>query len=59
MTPDPQPTLLERAEEFDIAARIAYDHGNYVFANTLSTHAHLLRMEDLEERKHNDQLKKD
>lgn len=58
MRPDAQPTLLERAEEFDIAARIAYDHGNYVFANTLSTHAHLLRMEDLEERKH-DQLKKD
>ncbi len=58
MTPDPAKTALERAEEFDVAAKIAYDHGNYVFANTLSTHAHLLRMEDQEERKH-DQLPKD
>ncbi len=57
MTPEPK-TKAEQAEDFDVAAKIAYDHGNYVFANSLSTHAHLLRMEHQEECKH-DQLKKD
>lgn len=58
MTPDPGKTSLERAEEFDVAAKIAYDHGNYVFASTLSSHAHHLRMQHEQERKH-DQLTKD
>ena len=59
MTPDPTKTLLERAEEMDVAARIAYDKHDYVFAEQLSMHAHLLRMEDQQERKKHDQLSKD
>lgn len=58
MTPTPAPTALERAAEMDVAAKIAYDRADYVFAEQLSMHAHLLRMEDQEERKR-DQLKKD
>lgn len=50
MTPDPHPTNLERAAELDVAAKIAYDKQDYVFAQELAQHAHLLRMED----KHND-----
>ena len=50
MTPDPRKTPLELAEEFDVAARIAYDKQDYVFANTLAQHAHLLRMQDQKER---------
>ena len=44
MTPDPRKTPSELAEEFDVAARIAYDKQDYVFANTLAQHAHHLRM---------------
>ena len=51
MTPDPNKTALERAEEMDVAARIAYDRQDYCFAEQLALHAHLLRMEDQEERK--------
>lgn len=54
MTPDPTKTLLERAEEMDVAARIAYDKHDYVFAEQLAMHAHLLRMEDQQERKKHD-----
>ena len=50
MNPTPHKTPLERAEEFDVAAKIAYDKQDYVFAQELAQHAHLLRMED----KHND-----
>ena len=59
MTPDPAKTPLERAEEMDVAARIAYAKHDYCFAEQLSTHAHLLRMADQEERKKHDQLPKD
>lgn len=45
MTPDPRKTPLELAEEFDVAARIAYDKQDYVFASTLAQHAHHLRMQ--------------
>lgn len=59
MTPTPTPTLLERAEEMDVAAKIAYDRADYVFAEQLSMHAHLLRMEEKREERKRDQLKKD
>ena len=58
MTPDPSKTPLERAEEMDVAARIAYDKHDYVFAEQLAMHAHLLRMAAQEEHKR-DQLKAD
>lgn len=50
MNPTPHKTPLERAAELDVAAKIAYDKQDYVFAQELAQHAHLLRMED----KHND-----
>ena len=50
VNPNPHKTKLERAEELDIAAKIAHTKGDYVFALELAQHAHLLRMED----KHND-----
>lgn len=46
MTPTPHKTDLERAEEFDIAAKIAFDKCDYVFAGELAQHAHLLRMKE-------------
>lgn len=46
MTPDPRPTNLESAEEFDVAAKIAYELHDYVFAATLAQHAHHLRMQE-------------
>lgn len=57
MTPEPK-TKAEQAEDFDVAAKIAYDKQDYVFASTLAQHAHLLRMQDQKEREH-DQLKTD
>lgn len=46
MNPDPYPSLLERADEYDTAAQRALDQGDYVFskyctneANTLRAHA--------------------
>lgn len=58
MNPTPHKTPLERAEDFDVAAKIAYDKQDYVFASTLAQHAHLLRMQYQKEREH-DQLKTD
>lgn len=51
MTPDPTKTPLELADEFDVAARIAYDKNDYHTAEKFAMHAHLLRMEDQQERK--------
>ena len=63
MTPDPNPTPAERAEELEVAAKIAHDHGNHVFAHDHGNHvfaqeltrsAHHLRMQeqqDLKEQK--------
>ena len=48
MNPNPQPTRLERAAEFDIAAGIAHTQGNYVFAQELTNAAHHLRMEEIQ-----------
>ena len=50
MNPTPHKTPLERAEDFDVAAKIAYYKQDYVFASTLAQHAHLLRMQDQKER---------
>lgn len=45
MTPDHlEPDLLQRAASFDVAAKIAHENSDYVFAQTLSNHAHYLRM---------------
>ena len=52
MQPSPVKTPLERAEDFDVAAKIAYDRHDYVFASTLAQHAHLLRMKHLQETQH-------
>ena len=52
MTPDPRKTPQELAEEFDIAARRAYDKQDYVFANELAQHAHYLRMKEQHEHNH-------
>lgn len=52
MNPNPHPTKTERAEELDVAAKIAYDKQDYVFAMELAQHAHLLRMQHEQERKH-------
>lgn len=57
MQPSPVKTPLERAEDFDVAAKIAYDKHDYVFAQELAQHAHHLRMEY--EREQHGQLPKD
>ena len=46
MNPDPRKTPVELAEEFDIAARRAYNKQDYVFASELAQHAHHLRMKE-------------
>lgn len=51
MTPDPHPTLAERAEELEVAAKIAHDHGNHVFAQELTRSAHHLRMQEQQDSK--------
>ena len=54
MTPTPHKTDLERAEELDIAAKIAYENSDLVFAKELAQCAHRLRMQeqqDLKEQK--------
>ena len=52
MNPNPHPTKAERAEELDIAAKISYDKQDYVFAMELAQHAHLLRMQDQQDKQH-------
>lgn len=49
MQPSPEPTAQERADEFDIAAKIAYDKQDFVFAKQLADHAHMLRMQEKQE----------
>ena len=51
MNPTPHKTKLERVEEFDVAARIAFDKQDYAFAQDLAQHAHLLRMQAQQEDK--------
>ena len=45
MTPDPRPTLLYQAFEFDAAAKIAFDKGDTPFAEKLALKAFHLRMQ--------------
>lgn len=49
MQPQMTPTTLERARELDVAARIARDQQDYVFALTLEQHAELLRIQAQQE----------
>jgi hypothetical protein len=58
MMPTQHKTLLERAEDLDVAAKIAHENQDHVFAQQLAQHAHHLRMEHQQESK-NGQLKKD
>ena len=51
MTPDPHPTPAEQVAELDVAAKIAQDHSNPVFAQELAQHAHHLRMQALQDQK--------
>ena len=43
MTPDPHPTLIERAEELETAAKFAEGTGDYVFAEYCTNEAKTLR----------------
>lgn len=52
MTPDPRPTLSERANELDAAAHKARIAGDYVFAKELEQHAKELREKDTERNPH-------
>ena len=49
MTPAPHPTPEEQAAELEVAAKIAHDHGNHVFADELARKAHHLRMQEIQE----------
>ena len=51
MTPDPHPTPAEQVAELEVAAKIAHENGNHVFAQELAQHAHHLRMQALQEQK--------
>ena len=51
MTPDPHPTLAEQADELEVAAKIAHEHSNPVFADELARKAHNLRMQAEQEQK--------
>lgn len=54
MTPAPHPTPSEQADELEVAAKIAHEHSNPVFADELARKAHRLRMQeqqDLKEQK--------
>lgn len=51
MTTDPHPTVAERADELETAAKIAHENGNHVFAQELAQHAHHLRMQEKQDQK--------
>lgn len=51
MTPDPHPTLMERADELDAAAHKAFGLHDFVFAKKLEAYANELRMQHLQEQK--------
>ena len=56
MTPDPHKCKLERAEELEVAAKIAHENNDVVFSMELAQHAHYLRMEH-EREQHHDKTK--
>ena len=49
MTPSQDKTPLERADEMDVAAKIAFDKADFVFAKQLAEHAYMLRMREKQE----------
>ena len=51
MTPDPHPTVEEHADALEVAAKIAHENHNPVFALELAQHAHNLRMQDKKDQK--------
>jgi hypothetical protein len=51
VNPQPYPTRLERAAEFDVAAKIAHENGDPTRAEKLCREAHLLRMQEAQEAK--------
>ena len=58
MTPDTHKCKLARAEELEVAAKIAHENNDLVFSMELAQHAHHLRMEYQRESK-DGQLTKD
>lgn len=46
MTPDTPPTPEQRAEELDVAAKIARENGDLVFARECEQHAAHLRQQE-------------
>ena len=51
MTPDPHKCKLARAEELEVAPKIAHENNDLVFSMELAQHAHHLRMQHQRERK--------
>ena len=51
MTPDPHPTLLERADEMEAASHKEFAKQDLVFAKQLADYAHNLRMQALQDQK--------
>ena len=49
MTPDPHPTLTERADELDKASAIATKEHDFVFARELAERAQQFREQDIKE----------
>lgn len=45
MNPAPDKTPLERADELDVAAKIAHENQDHVFAQQLAMHAFHLRVQ--------------
>ena len=51
MTPDPHPTLLERADEMEAASHKEFAKQDLVFAKQLADYAHNLRMQHEQDQK--------
>lgn len=49
MNPTPEKTPLERAEELEVAAKIAHENQDHVFAQQLAMHAFHLRAQAQQE----------
>ena len=50
MNPMPEKTPLERAEELEVAAKIATDNQDHAFAAECRSHAHHLRAQAQQEK---------
>ena len=51
MTPNPHPTLLERADEMEVASHKEFAKQDLVFAKQLADYAHNLRMQHEQDQK--------